>query len=217
MLAFLDTGRWNDSLSMELQVKLVQEAVNLKGWMGATHSSHITHAQVRALQCCGQSSCPMRCASTECFLSTGGGRTHQFAGGLRLAICTYFARVRCSQQLRPGNFLLTQMMAALTPTDEMMTDASVAQLGTWAPVSEPVSIKPSVDVAVLVRACTLSRLLTKLRMRTFILTSAPSGSISIAPSCSVVRTSHSTQVSYLPHGNRQPLSASAHVQDAQLT
>ncbi len=43
------------------------------------------------------------------------------------------------------------MMAALTPTDELMTDASVAQLGTWAPVSEPVSIKHSVDVAVLVR------------------------------------------------------------------
>ena len=32
--------------SLGLQVKLVQEAVNLKGWMGATHSSHITHAQV---------------------------------------------------------------------------------------------------------------------------------------------------------------------------
>ena len=47
---------------------------------------------------------------------------------------------------------VAQMMAALTPTDELMTDASVAQLGTWAPVSEPVSIKPSVDVAVLVRS-----------------------------------------------------------------
>ena len=29
------------------QVKLVQEAINLKGWMGATHSEQITHAQAR--------------------------------------------------------------------------------------------------------------------------------------------------------------------------
>ena len=34
-----------------LQIKLVQEAINLKGWMGATHSAQITHAQARKCGC----------------------------------------------------------------------------------------------------------------------------------------------------------------------
>ena len=45
----------------------------------------------------------------------------------------------------------TQMMAALSPADEVMTDASTDRMGSWTPVSEPVSVKPSVDMAVLVR------------------------------------------------------------------
>lgn len=45
-----------------------------------------------------------------------------------------------------------QMMAALAPADELMADAPGAPLGVWTPVSEPVSIKPSIDIAVLVCA-----------------------------------------------------------------
>ena len=43
------------------------------------------------------------------------------------------------------------MMAALAPADEVMAEAATDGIGAWAPVSNPVSIKPCVDMAVLVR------------------------------------------------------------------
>jgi len=48
------------------------------------------------------------------------------------------------------------MMAALAPADELMADAPGAPLGVWTPVSEPVSIKPSINIAVLVCALILA-------------------------------------------------------------
>ena len=55
------------------------------------------------------------------------------------------------------------MMAALAPADELMADAPGTPLGVWTPVSEPVSVKPCGDVAVLVRSRSLTSALTMLQ------------------------------------------------------